>query len=66
MPGMHVGDGRIIGSGAVVTKNIPSNSVAAGNPAVVVRTGIETWEFGILQEAYDGVGLQCEGGRESR
>jgi hypothetical protein len=26
-----------------------------GNAAVVVRTGIETWEFGILQEAYDEV-----------
>ena len=38
MPGVTIGDNCIIGAGAVVTKDIPSNSVAVGVPARVVRT----------------------------
>lgn len=33
MPGVKIGDNVIIGAGSVVTKNIPDNSVFAGNPA---------------------------------
>lgn len=40
MPGVHIGDEVIIGSGAIVTKDIPSNSIAAGNPAKVIKTNI--------------------------
>lgn len=36
MPGVSIGDNVVIGAGSVVTKNIPDNSVAVGNPAVVV------------------------------
>jgi maltose O-acetyltransferase len=36
-PGVTIGDGCTIGAGAVVTKNIPSRSVAIGNPARVVK-----------------------------
>jgi maltose O-acetyltransferase len=36
MPGVIIGDNVIIGAGSVVTKNVPDNSVAVGNPAVVV------------------------------
>jgi len=32
-----VGEGSLIGAGAVVTKDIPSNVVAAGNPAKILR-----------------------------
>ena len=38
MPGVTIGDNCIIGSGAVVTRDIPSNSVAVGVPAKVVKT----------------------------
>jgi glycosyltransferase involved in cell wall biosynthesis len=41
MPGVRIGDDVIVGAGAVVTKDVPSHSVVAGNPAQVVRTGID-------------------------
>lgn len=36
-PGVTVGDNCIIGAGSVVTKDIPAGSIAAGNPARVLR-----------------------------
>ncbi len=41
MPGVHIGDECVIGAGSVVTKDIPSNCIAAGNPAKVIRKGIK-------------------------
>lgn len=38
LPGVTIGDGCVIGAGAVVTKDIPDNSLAVGNPAKVIRT----------------------------
>lgn len=38
LPGVHIGDNVVVGAGSVVTKDIPDNSVAAGNPALVVGT----------------------------
>jgi len=35
--GVSIGDNSIIGAGAVVTRDIPANCIAAGNPARVVR-----------------------------
>jgi acetyltransferase-like isoleucine patch superfamily enzyme len=40
MPGVTIGDEVIVGSGSVVTKSVPSNSIVAGNPAKIIRTGI--------------------------
>lgn len=37
MPGVTIGDNVVIGAQSVVTKDIPSDCVAAGNPARVVR-----------------------------
>ncbi len=34
---MTIGDNSVIGAGAVVTKDIPANVVAVGNPARPVR-----------------------------
>ena len=37
MPGITIGDNVVIGAGSVVTKDIPSNTVAVGNPCRVLR-----------------------------
>lgn len=37
MPGVKIGDHVIIGSGAVVTKNIPDYAVAGGVPAKIIH-----------------------------
>ncbi|WP_294353873.1 acyltransferase [uncultured Clostridium sp.] len=44
MPNVTIGDNCIIGCGAVVTKDIPSNSVAVGVPARVIKTIEEYYE----------------------
>ena len=38
MPGVTIGNNCIIGCGAVVTKDIPDNSIAVGVPAKVIET----------------------------
>ena len=35
-PGVSIGNNAVIGAGSVVTKDIPANVVAAGNPARVI------------------------------
>ena len=37
MPGVHIGDGAIIGTNSVVAKDIPPYSIAVGNPCQVIR-----------------------------
>ena len=37
MPGVTIGDNVVIGGGSVVVRDIPSNSVAVGNPCRVIR-----------------------------
>ena len=37
LPGVTIGDGAIIGAGSVVVKSIPSNVIAGGNPAIVIK-----------------------------
>ena len=37
LPGITIGDNSIIGAGSVVTKPVPANCVAAGNPCRVIR-----------------------------
>lgn len=40
-PGVTIGDNAVIGAGSVVTKDIPANVVAVGNPCKVLRKIIE-------------------------
>ena len=37
MPGVTIGDNTVIGAGSVVTRDIPANVVAVGNPCRVLR-----------------------------
>ena len=37
LPGVTIGDNVVIGAGSVVTKDIPDNMIAAGNPCKVIR-----------------------------
>ena len=48
LPGVHIGNHVIIGAGSVVTKDIPDNCIAAGNPARIIRRNINTGRHGIL------------------
>lgn len=37
LPGVTIGDGCVIGAGSIVTKDIPPDSLAVGNPCRVIR-----------------------------
>jgi maltose O-acetyltransferase len=43
LPGVRVGRNSAIGAGSVVTKDVPANCLAAGNPARVLRR-IQAWK----------------------
>lgn len=38
LPGVTIGENAIIGTGSIVTHDIPDNCVAVGNPARIVKT----------------------------
>ena len=40
LPGLKIGNHVIVGAGSVVTKDVPDNTIVAGNPAKIIRTGI--------------------------
>jgi maltose O-acetyltransferase len=40
-PGVTIGDNTTIGAGSVVTKDIPANVVAVGNPCRVLRSAVD-------------------------
>jgi acetyltransferase-like isoleucine patch superfamily enzyme len=44
LPGVCIGDNVVVGAGSVVTKDIPSGVVAAGNPARAIKTLDEYFE----------------------
>ena len=50
LPGVKIGNEVIVGSGSIVTKNIPSNCVVAGNPAKILKRNINTSKFGQLKK----------------
>lgn len=50
MPGVKIGDEVVIGSGSVVTKDVPSHSIAVGNPAKVIKTNVSVYNGKILNK----------------
>lgn len=40
LKGVSIGSGSVIAAGSVVTKDVPENCVAAGNPAKVVKENL--------------------------
>lgn len=46
MPGVRIGEQSVVAAGSVVTKDVPPNCIVAGNPAKIIRTGIQTIKWG--------------------
>ena len=64
LPGVTIGPNTIIGAGSVVTKDIPPNSIAAGNPARVIgsieeynKRAMELWSVQRPQDYLSGINL---------
>jgi len=51
LPGVTIGDGSIVGAGAVVFEDVPPRSIVGGNPARILRRDIEVGPFGRLSHA---------------
>lgn len=52
LPGVSVGDDTVIGAGSVVTHDIPSGVVAAGNPCRVIRKITDKDKVGFVPEKH--------------
>jgi acetyltransferase-like isoleucine patch superfamily enzyme len=46
LPGVEIGDNCVVGAGSVVTKSVPPRALVAGNPARILRQGIEVGDYG--------------------
>ena len=54
LPGVHIGKNSVIGAGSIVTRDIPDNVLAVGNPCRVVREiGERDREFYFRDERID-------------
>jgi acetyltransferase-like isoleucine patch superfamily enzyme len=69
LPGITIGDESVVAAGSVVTKDVPPNSVVAGNPAKVIRSNIEVGPYGRfatssekLEHLADAAGSKSGGG----
>ena len=45
LPGLNIGNGAVVGAGSVVTRDVPSFAIVAGNPAQVIGTRPETLHY---------------------
>lgn len=63
MPGVTIGDNVVVGAGTIVTRDIPSNSVAVGVPARVIKT-VDEYAVKALSEARETKQLTPEQKRD--
>lgn len=52
LPGVTVGDGSVVAAGSVVNRDVPPGSIVGGNPAKLIREGIETVQYGVLAKKH--------------
>ena len=50
LPGVTIGDNTVIAAGSVVTKDIPADVIAAGNPCKVIKEAEKGDRYGIINE----------------
>jgi virginiamycin A acetyltransferase len=50
MPGIQVGNGAIIATGSVVTKDVPAYGIVGGNPATLIRSRFDPETMGRLEK----------------
>ena len=50
LPGVHIGDGAIIGANSVVAKDIPAYHIAGGNPCKIIRKRFDEELINYLEE----------------
>ncbi|NJM33944.1 MAG: acyltransferase [Rhodomicrobium sp.] len=53
MPGISVGDMSIVGAGSVVTRDVPPQSIVAGNPARIIKSNIRSYKYGCLIDYFN-------------
>ena len=62
LPGVHIGNNTVIGAGSIVTRDIPDNVVAVGNPCRVLRpVSDHDREYFFRQERIDWENLTLDG-----
>ena len=55
MPGVKIGDHVYVGAGSIVTRDVPSHCIVAGNPARIVRKGTVISDKGQIIESGEKV-----------
>ena len=52
MPGVKIGDSAVVAAGSVVVKDVPANSMVAGNPAKLIKEGVIVEKGRILDSGH--------------
>lgn len=52
MPGVTLGNSVVVGGGSIVTKDVPDHCMVAGNPARIIKQGVEVKDGRIINSGY--------------